>query len=96
MAELLEAEHPMTVRQVFYRMVSEGIIGKTEAEYKSTVVRLLGVMRRDGSLPFDYIADNTRWQRKPRTYSSLDQMLQYTQQTYRRAVWDNQNVYVEI
>jgi hypothetical protein len=43
---------PMTVRQVFYRLVINGVIGKTETEYKSTVVRLLGRMRRDGEVPF--------------------------------------------
>ena len=49
---LLHDEHPMTVRQCFYRLVSDGVIGKTENEYKTTVCRLLGVMRREGSVPF--------------------------------------------
>jgi hypothetical protein len=92
----LVIDRPMTVRQVFYRLVSEGAIAKTEAEYKGTVVRLLGEMRRDGDIPFGWIADNTRWMRKPRTYSSLETMLHDTARTYRRALWDNQPVYVEI
>ncbi len=45
MHRLLTAEHPMTVRQVFYRLVSEGIVDKTEAQYKQTVVRLLTELR---------------------------------------------------
>jgi hypothetical protein len=94
-AALLE-DAPMTVRQVFYRLVSNGVIGKTEAEYKSTVVRLLGRMRREGAVPFHWIADNTRWMRKPRTWSSLETMLQRTAEAYRRDVWDNQDVYVEV
>ena len=94
--ELLQWEHPMTVRQVFYRLVSLGVIAKTEAEYKSTVVRLLSEMRRAGEIPFDWIADSTRWMRKPNTYSSLENMLRYTAQSYRRSLWDNQSVYVEI
>jgi hypothetical protein len=87
---------PMTVRQVFYQMVSSGIISKTEASYKNVVVRLLGLMRREGDLPFAWIADNTRWMRKPRTYSSLEQALDQTARTYRRALWDQQHAYVEI
>lgn len=94
--DALTEDAPMTVRQVFYRLVSTGVIAKTEGEYKSTVVRLLGEMRRDGEIPFDWIADNTRWMRKPRTYSSLEQLLQDTVRTYRRSVWDNQDAYVEI
>src|SRR4051794_11140298 len=78
---VLTADHPMTVRQVFYRLVGEGVIDKTEGEYKSTVVRLLTDMRRAGDIPFGWIADNTRWMRKPRTYSSLTDALQRTAET---------------
>lgn len=95
MAVLVE-DHPMTVRQVFYRLVGLGVIVTSEAEYKSTVVRLLGAMRRESEIPFGWIADNTRWMRKPRTYASLTEALQRTAETYRRALWDEQPVYVEV
>jgi hypothetical protein len=91
-----EVDQPMTVRQVFYRLVSTGVIPKTEISYKNIVVRLLGLMRREGDLPFSWIADNTRWMRKPRTYSSLEQALDNTARTYHRALWDQQKSYVEI
>lgn len=94
--KVVKEDAPMTVRQVFYRLVSEGVISKTENEYKTTVCRLLAKMRRSGEMPFSWIADNTRWMRKPRTYSSLESMLRNTAEAYRRAVWDNQDAYVEI
>src|SRR5436190_9165445 len=81
--QALEADQPMTVRQVFYRLTSEGVIDKIEPEYQ-TVVRLLGEMRRDGTLPYEWLADATRWMRKPRTYSSAEEALRNTAQTYRR------------
>jgi len=93
---VLEGDNPMTVRQVFYQLVSRGVIAKTEAEYKQTVVRLLTTMRRAGELPFGWISDNTRWMRKPRSYSSMNDMLRFTAKTYRRALWDSQPVYVEM
>jgi hypothetical protein len=86
----------MTVRQLFYRLVSQGVIAKTEAEYKQTVIRLTGQMRLAGRIPFGWIADNTRWMRKPRTHSSLEEALEHTARTYRRSVWDDQDAYVEI
>ena len=43
----LSTDPPMTVRQVFYALTTKGVIEKTEAEYKGTVCRLLGEMRRD-------------------------------------------------
>ena len=94
--ELVAEDHPMTVRQVFYRLITLGTIDKTEAEYKGTVIRLLGQMRLAKELPFDWIADNTRWMRKPDTYSGLKQVLRETAHFYRRALWDNQSVYVEV
>jgi len=96
MYEVLEQDHPMTVRQLFYQMVSRGIIEKTEGAYKNIVVRLLGDMRRDGDIPFGWITDSTRWMRKPRSFSSLEDALNRTAQTYRRALWDSQPDYVEV
>jgi hypothetical protein len=93
---VLKEEHPMTVRQVFYQMVSRGYIEKTENQYKNVVVRLLSKMRIEGQIPFGWVADSTRWQRKPRTYSSLEQAIRRTAETYRRSCWDNQDAYVEI
>jgi hypothetical protein len=81
---------------VFYQLVGLRVVDKTEAEYKTTVGRLLVEMRKDGEIPFGWIADNTRWMRKPRTYSSLRGMLELTKKTYRRALWDDQGAYVEI
>ncbi|MHB8898074.1 MAG: hypothetical protein ACYC6Y_04950 [Thermoguttaceae bacterium] len=95
MFDALEEDNPMTVRQVYYRLVSLGIIDKTEAQYQ-TVCRLLAEMRRAGDLPFDWLADATRWQRKPTTHSSLKSMLRRSARMYRQALWDDQDVYVEI
>ena len=38
----------MTVRQLFYCLVSNGTIDKTEAEYQQTIVRLTADMRLTG------------------------------------------------
>jgi hypothetical protein len=94
--DTLADDNPATVRQVFYRLVSAGVIEKSEVEYKGRVCRLLAEMRRDGSLPFDWIADNTRWMRKPTSFSSVSDALRRTADFYRRALWDEQSAYVEI
>ena len=94
--EVLADIQPASVRQIYYQLVNRGVIEKTEAQYKTTVVRLLGLMRRVGQIPFGWIADYTRWQRKPRTYSSLVDMLTQSAEFYRRALWDSAKVYVEI
>lgn len=92
----LEVDHPMTVRQVFYRLVSDGVIEKTESEYKNTVCRLLGLMRRSGDVPFGWISDSTRWMRKPQSFTSLESALRDTAETYRRSLWYDSLHYVEV
>jgi hypothetical protein len=70
--DILTEDNPQTVRQVFYALTVRGKIVKDEAEYHRTVVRLLGELREAGTIPFEWIADNTRWQRKPTTFVGLE------------------------
>ena len=93
---VLVKDHPATVRQVFYQLVSMGVIPKTENEYRNTVCRLLAKMRREGIIPFGWISDNTRWMRKPRTYNGLSEVLEITARAYRRSLWTRMPAYVEI
>jgi hypothetical protein len=92
---MLSVENPMTLRQLFYRLVSDGTIGKKETEYKS-LANLTKNMRMNGELPFEWFADNTRWQRKPQSYSSLGRGVEIFAEAYRRDIWINQGNYVEI
>jgi hypothetical protein len=94
--EILDDQQPMTVRQMFYALTVRGVIAKTEGEYHRTVVRLLTEMRHAGDIPFHYIADNTRWQRKPSTFYDLDSFLTTAASAYRRNLWEGSGVYLEV
>ncbi|MHB8682460.1 MAG: hypothetical protein ACYDA2_10265 [Acidimicrobiales bacterium] len=94
--EVLREQHPATCRGLFYALVTRGVIAKTESEYKSTVIRLASEMRRAGVLPYAWLADNTRWMRKPATWHSLEDALDETARFYRRALWQGQDCYVEV
>ena len=94
--QVLEDDNPMTARQVFYCIEVLGLIKKTEAEYDGTVIRLLTEMRKSGAIPWGWITDYTRVMRKPRSFSSMEDALLHTAQTYRRKIWDRLNVRVEI
>jgi hypothetical protein len=87
--EVPEQDHPQTVRQVFYALTVRGVIKKQEIEYHRTVIRLLVDMRERGEIPFDWLADNTRWQRKPATFVGLDSCLKNTARAGppRRSTW---------
>jgi hypothetical protein len=94
--EVLAEANPQTVRQVFYALTVRGVIKKAEGEYQRTVIRLPTEMREAGQIPFEWIADNTRWMRKPRTYTGLDACLKNTSRFYRRDLWAAMPVYVEV
>jgi hypothetical protein len=94
--DILSKDNPQTVRQVFYALTVRGVIKKEEIEYQRTVVRLLVDMREAGEIPFEWLADNTRWMRKPTTFTGLESCLNSTAHFYRRDLWAAMPVYVEV
>ena len=93
---IVEQEQPTTVRHVFYKAVAEGLIPKTEEAYKGVVVRLLTRLRRAGAIPYGYISDNTRWTLAVRSYGSTSEAVADFARDYRRNLWTNADVRVEI
>jgi len=93
--EILLDDNPQTVRGVFYQATVNNIVSKSENSYKA-VQRALSDMRKSGRLRFDWIADNTRWMRKPQTFTGLEAALHNSWQYYRRSVWNEQTDYIEI
>ena len=89
----VETENPVSLRGVYYRVVSAGAVPKTEAAYNAVGRRLLK-LRRDGTIPYSWITDGTRLMRKPASWSDIDQMLDAAALSYRRALWDDQDVEV--
>lgn len=86
---------PMTVRQVFYQATVHNLVEKSEAGYNKVQTDLVQ-MRKSGDLPYAWLADNTRMQRKPRTFDNVEQALQDTARLYRKALWNDADCYVEI
>jgi len=93
--EILRDQQPLTVRGAYYQAVVHGLVQKTEDGY-AQVQRDLLAMRRAGELPYHWIVDGTRWQRKPRSYTSLADCLNNAARYYRRDLWADSGVYVEI
>lgn len=92
----LESEYRVvTVRQAFYALTVRGVVPKTEAGYRQ-VQRQILLMRREGLLPWGFIADSTRWQRKPDSYDDVDDALMEVARTYRRNLWRSQEIRVEV
>ena len=92
-----EEHGPVTVRGLYYQAEVAGVpgIGKDESGYEK-VQRQVLLLRRAGRLPYQEIADATRWMRKPVSYDAVEEALEETARLYRKALWADTKDYVEV
>jgi len=95
-AQVVTAQHPLTLRGVFYRVVSAGIYPDTSNSYYRQCQQIVLKLRRHGNLPFKWIVDSTRRRLKPSSWSGLADYFDTVEQAYRRDLWARQRDYVEI
>ena len=88
---------PITIRGLYYQAEVNRVpgIGKDERGYKKTQKQVLD-LRRAHRLPYDHIADSTRWMRKPTTFNGVEDALRETARLYRKSLWEAAEVYLEI
>jgi hypothetical protein len=92
--EVLEAYHPMTVRQVYYQLVSKQIIENNRGEYNG-VSKALVCARQEGIIPWDWIEDRLRMPRAVQQWDDLADFIGTVKRSYRRDVWATQERYLE-
>jgi hypothetical protein len=93
--DIIKEEGTVSLRHLFYRVVSLGLIEKVESEYQ----KLSGYTmkwRRNGSIPWSAFVDSNRWYHGVQTFKNLGDALENSKACYRRNLWQSQNVYVEI
>lgn len=88
-------EGQITIRHLFYRLVGQYVIPKTEVAYKS-LCRHLSKWRRSGDIEYSAFADSTRWHIQDQTFDSMEEALANTVATYRRNLWATQPFYCEV
>jgi len=93
--EVLRETHPMTVRQVYYQLVSRQVIENNRGQYQA-VSNLLRDARKDGAIPWDWIEDRTRRPRPVTMWDDLADFVETVRRAYRRDVWAAQPGYLEV
>ncbi|HEX9412404.1 MAG TPA: hypothetical protein VF916_02785, partial [Ktedonobacterales bacterium] len=98
--EILAAFHPMTLRQVFYQLVSRQAVENTQGRYDAVGDALVAA-RKDGSIPWEWIEDRTRGVRGgydgwERVEVYLDDQIDSLVRRYSAATWPTQPRYVEV
>src|SRR5436190_17504347 len=87
--EILAEHHPMTVRQVYYQLVSRQVIKNNRCQYQA-VSKALVAARQEGLIPWDWIEDRLRRPRHVSMWADLSEFAQTAIAAYRRDVWEEQ------
>jgi hypothetical protein len=92
---VLTANNPMTVRQVYYQLVSRQVIKNNRSRYQA-VSDALVYARQEGSIPWEWIEDRLRKPRPVPMWTDLSDFIKTVLRSYRRTVWAEQNQYLEV
>lgn len=92
---VLAENHPMTVRQVYYQLVSRQVIENNRGQYQA-VSNLLVDARKDGAIPWEWIEDRLRRPRAVPMWDDLSDFAETARKAYRRDVWATQPAYLEV
>src|SRR5271169_911749 len=93
--EILKQENPMTIRQLFYRLVSIEHIRNTQRDYQR-VSRLMTKARRDGRCSYEWIVDRSRPTYEPNVWRDPAGYASCVKRGYRKDYWAMQPNYLEI
>ena len=85
----------MTLRQLFYQLVSHDILPNDQKKYKklSTIIK---DARMAGLIDWDVIEDRIRIPTMPSEFENISHLVNVAISSYRRDRWENQEYYVEV
>lgn len=92
---MAEYDGPLTLRQVFYRLVAAQVIGNTQKAY-SLLSSHLTRGRLAGIIDDTRIVDRVRQTLRVSTWQDLGDFMETVQRAYRRERWTSQSFNVEV
>lgn len=90
-----QQEKPVTVRQIFYHLVSIGMLENTKEKYFS-LDKFLVKARKAGYIPFEWIEDRSRHSLIVPLYLSISDYIQEKILRYWKDTWENQPYFIVI
>src|SRR2546427_96421 len=90
----LDRDRPMTLRHLFYLLISDGLLENAPKEYDRLSDWIVDG-RMEGAVPFEAIVDGIRHSIKPASWSGLEDFGETDRNAYRKDLWQRQRDYVE-
>lgn len=94
--DILLDEQPITLRGLFYRVVSAGLLPSTDAKHYRRLNRVMTTLREFGVVDFRWIVDNLRSSLKPSSWTGLQEYLETCRDAYRKDCWSRIPDYVHV
>ncbi|HZR88433.1 MAG TPA: hypothetical protein VFB02_16620 [Bradyrhizobium sp.] len=96
MYDIAEEAQPITGRGVGYKLFSLVLIASMSRNCMQGVYRLLKETREEGTIPWEWIVDETRELERVSTWDNPAQFVRCVARSYRRDFWQQQPVRVEV
>jgi hypothetical protein len=91
-----EAAQPITGRGIGYKLFTARLIPSMERKEMQRVYRLLKQAREEGTIPWEWIVDETRSLEKISTWDNPEQYARAVARSYRRDFWNQQPIRCEV
>jgi hypothetical protein len=96
MYEAAEAAQPITGRGIGYKLFAAGLIPSMDRSDMQRVYRLLRDAREDGTIPWEWIVNETRRRERVSTWDDPAAYARTVARSYRRDFWNQQPARVEV
>ena len=94
--DILERDQPATVRAVCYRLFVAGAIDGMTKNNTSMVSRNLVTAREEGTIPWEWIVDESREAERVATWEDPESIIEQAVTQYRKDYWLDQPDWIEI
>jgi hypothetical protein len=91
-----EASQPITGRGIGYKLFAAGLIPAMDRGSMQCVYRLLKEAREEGTIPWEWIVDETRELERRASWNNPAAFVRAVHRSYRRDFWTQQPVRVEV
>jgi len=94
--DIVEREQPLTLRGLFYLIVSEGWLPSTDKQHYTRLRKLTVKLREKGVVPFEWFVDHVRATLKLSSWSGLADYVDTVKDAYRKNFWASLSDYVHV
>lgn len=96
MVDILEEIWPTSVRSVCYQLFNRKLIPDMSKGSTNKVGRLLREAREEGTIPWEYVVDESREAERVAQWDNAEQRIKQAVRNYRRDYWQDQECVVEV